>query len=277
MRTRQNPVSRDGTGPRGPMPPPARTMTRPPSQLQSPSAGVLPPLAAPRIDPEATHDIEIGKIFTNMRLAQKVSRETIARRLATTVFTVEAFETGALAALPHWREAERIVRGYCDLVQLDPKPVLWRLEQHYHPSGLPLSLLLSTSRHPENNPGWQGAAAVPAEAEDQIPRSLRRGPRAPAPVSQPSPRRRRRRRRALLAWTAPVVVVAAGIFLAQSAPGPLYSGVSMLPETVAYPMRASLDALVQAMAPVRDGLSWVDVGDPQLRKADKLQTRQQRP
>lgn len=274
MRTRQSPVSDLGTGPRGPAAPPALGAARPLPPLPPP--GARPQAPPPGFDPEATHDIEIGKIFTNMRLAQKVSRETIARRLATTIFTVEAFETGALATLPHWREAERIVRGYCELLRLDAKPILWRLERHYHPSGLPMSLLLSTSRVADGE-GWQGMQGGPTEVEDQIPRSLRRGPRAPAPSSSPSPRRRRRRRRTLLALTAPVLVVAGSLFLAQSAPGPLYSGLALLPDPVAYPVRAGLDALVQTMAPVRDGMSWVDVGDPQLRKSDKLPTRQQRP
>ena len=36
--------------------------------------------------------------------------------------------------------------------------------------------------------------------------------------------------------------------------------------------RAGMDNLVLFSAPRRDGLRWIDVGDPQLRKVDKLQT-----
>jgi hypothetical protein len=37
-------------------------------------------------------------------------------------------------------------------------------------------------------------------------------------------------------------------------------------------VRAGLDYVVLLMAPRRDGLKWIEVGDPRLRKADKLPT-----
>ena len=44
-------------------------------------------------DPSTWRDEELAQIFRNMRLAMKVSRETIARRLATSVASVETFES----------------------------------------------------------------------------------------------------------------------------------------------------------------------------------------
>src|SRR5262245_6401614 len=74
-------------------------------------------------------DPQIGHIFRNMRAAMRLSRENIAQRLATTVTVIEDLENGAVGALPHWPEAVRIVRAYCELLRLDPEPLLWRIQQ----------------------------------------------------------------------------------------------------------------------------------------------------
>ncbi|HJU33209.1 MAG TPA: helix-turn-helix domain-containing protein, partial [Hyphomicrobiaceae bacterium] len=78
-------------------------------------------------DALSLRDEQLGKIFRNMRLTLKVSRETIARRLATSTACIDSFEAGAVGALPHGRETERIVRGYCELLRVDPQPILWRI------------------------------------------------------------------------------------------------------------------------------------------------------
>ena len=45
-----------------------------------------------------------------------------------------------------------------------------------------------------------------------------------------------------------------------------------MPASVEMPARNLLDYWLGLMAPQRDGLTWIDVNDPQLRKADKLNT-----
>ena len=50
------------------------------------------------------------------------------------------------------------------------------------------------------------------------------------------------------------------------------TAVAMLPEAAKSPLRSVFGALVETMAPIRDGLRWIDVSDPQLRKSAKLQT-----
>src|SRR5262245_51681462 len=82
-----------------------------------------PPPSAPGRDPQ------IGHIFRNMRAAMRLPREAIARRLATTPAVIEDLEGGAVTLLPPWPETVRIVRSYCELLGLDPKPLLWRIEQ----------------------------------------------------------------------------------------------------------------------------------------------------
>src|SRR5262245_57283047 len=76
-------------------------------------------------EPMAGRDEQLGQIFLNMRRAMNVSRETIARRLATHTSTIDDFEAGAITALPHFKETTRIVRGYCELLRIDPEPILW--------------------------------------------------------------------------------------------------------------------------------------------------------
>lgn len=234
------------------MPPPAQPAAQ--AQLLTPS---------PNFDPTVAHDVQLGQIFTNMRLAMKVSRETIARRLATSTFIIEAFETGTVSNLPHWRETARIVRGYCDLLRLDPEPILWRIKSHYHASGLPLGLLAHDGTRPPGSHA-QGADAPAVTVRSQAQTSRQGEARAE--------RRRRRRRGRLLVLSAPVLLAGMLTLSAQRVPDPVYALVGLMPEAVRAPLTLAFNALVDTMAPVRDGLRWVELSDPQLRKSDKLQT-----
>src|SRR5436190_4563691 len=95
--------------------------------------GHLPPriyAGAIGSDASAWRDEQLGQIFRNMRLTMKVSRETIARRLAISPACVDTFEAGAVSALPHGKETDRIVRGYCEILRVDPEPILWRIRGH---------------------------------------------------------------------------------------------------------------------------------------------------
>jgi hypothetical protein len=207
-------------------------------------------------------DAQLGQIFRNMRLAMKVSRETIARRLATSTVCVDNFEAGAVAALPHAKETDRIVRGYCELLRLDPEPILWRIR-----SGM--QALTERAAQPMPLP----AAIVPTTA----PRSGRRsqpvtGGRPTRSERSPAPSAQRRRTRALFALSAPVALLAALVYVAHAAPRPVYRAIAMLPGPAGQGVRAVLDYVVLVTAPRREGLRWIEVGDPRLRKADKLVT-----
>lgn len=63
------------------------------------------------------------------------------------------------------------------------------------------------------------------------------------------------------------------LLLARMTPRVLYAAVSPLPGVVRTPLRHGVDAIVALGAPVKNGLTWIDVGDPQIRKADKLPER----
>src|SRR5262245_6704531 len=209
-------------------------------------------------------DAQLGQIFRNMRLAMKVSRETIARRLATSTLCVDNFEAGAVAALPHAKETDRIVRGYCELLRLDPEPILWRIRSR-------MQALTDEAR---------AAAPMPLPAAI-VPTTARRTGRRSRPVTgsrQSSPERsaaqsvQRRRTRALFALSAPVALLAALVYVAHAAPRPVYRAIGLLPGPAGHAVRAVLDYVVLLTAPRREGLRWIEVSDPRLRKADKLVT-----
>ena len=119
----------------------------------------------------------------------------------------------------------------------------------------------------------------PRTANPPAPRVLRsvRSVRTAPPVAQVQPARahpvsRRRRARTLFALSAPIGLLVGVAILAQAMPGPVYRVVGWLPGALESPLRAGLDYIVLLTAPRRDGLRWIEVGDPQLRKADKLST-----
>lgn len=209
-------------------------------------------------EPPAVRDEQIGQMFRNMRSAMKVSRETIARRLATSPSTIDNFEAGAIAALPHWKETARVVRGYCELVRMDPEPTLWRLRNQ-------LQALAGQAR-PAGPPSPRVLLRQAAGAPGAASRTGEAGP------ARTHPARRRRRARALFALSAPLALLVAVAILLQAMPGPVYRLVGLLPGVVEAPARAGLDYVALLTAPRRDGLRWIEVSDPRLRKADKLQT-----
>lgn len=216
-----------------------------PSPPRAISNGISEP-AAPGRDPQ------LGHIFRNMRTATRLSREALARRLATSPATIDDFETGAILSLPHWRETVRIVRTYCEILRLDPEPILRRIQNHLRAAGTY-----------EDPPTRSDPAPGP-------PPALLRKDRVKS--QSPPPRRSGRSARRLFALSAPLVLLVGAFYLVQAAPGPIYRAVALLPAPLEGAARAGLDRLLLYSAPRRDGLRWIDVGDPRLRKVDKLQT-----
>jgi hypothetical protein len=70
---------------------------------------------------------------------------------------------------------------------------------------------------------------------------------------------------------APLALIAVVLALVEAAPLTLYRGIALLPRELGRPLRFGLDQLVLLTATRREGLRWVDVGDPRVRKAGRLQ------
>jgi hypothetical protein len=202
-------------------------------------------------EPAAGRDEQLGSIFHDMRVSLKLSREGMARRLGVHASVVDCFESGVVAALPHWNETARIVGGYCELVRIDPEPVLWRISSQLQAA----SSYVKTSSRPQR------------ASRNSAPRPERTEPRSG---------RRRRRARTLFVLTAPIAVLAGAIYVAQTLPGEVYGeayrAIRLLPDPIAKPVRVGFDYFMLLIAQRRDGLKWLETGDPRSRKADKLQT-----
>jgi hypothetical protein len=197
-------------------------------------------------------DAQLAQIFRNMRAAMRLTREATARRLATTPAVIETLENGAIATLPRWPETVRIVRAYCDLLRLDPEPILWRIEK-----------LLR---------GGDDAVATSAPPV-ALPLALRNAPvRSSLPARMPREERGGGLRRFLLLATLPATAAALA-YAASLAPAPVYRAIAQLPKSVAVPARTGFDAFVLYSARRKGGLRWIDVGDPKVRKVDKLRTK----
>jgi hypothetical protein len=209
------------------------------------SGGTAPP------PPIAGRDPQIGSIFRNMRAALRLSREALARHLATTPATIDDLENGAVSTLPHWRETVRIVRSYCEMLKLDPAPLLWRIQSQLR-NGTNVDDPFTAP------PGTRQPGPPPV-----LTRQDRRRPR--------TERQGRRGALRLFALGAPVLAVGAALYLAHAVPAPLYKAAGRLPAPFSGYARAGLDQLVLYTSPQRDGLRWIDIGNPQLRKVDKLQ------
>ena len=52
----------------------------------------------------------------------------------------------------------------------------------------------------------------------------------------------------------------------------MYTLANAMPTALQTPMLASANFLMMRVAPSRDGLRWIDVDDPRVRKADKLRS-----
>jgi hypothetical protein len=174
----------------------------------------------------------------------------MARRLGIQAYIVDSFEAGVVTALPHWKETARIVGGYCELVRIDPEPILWRISSQ-------LQAAAGQTRAVSVRPPSPPAASVPARRTERTPPRSGRG---------------RRRARTLFVLTAPIALLAGAIYVAQMAPGEVYGAIRLLPDQIARPARAGFDYFMLLTAQRRDGLRWLDAGDPRSRKADKLQT-----
>lgn len=235
---------------------------------------------------------EVGRFFQDLRRALRLSEGDAARRLATRPDILAALETGNVRGLPPWPETCRIVRTYTGFAQLDPRPVLFSLEQLRAASmSLPESRqvrgfslprmpdlsgfkqsVTALARMPRRATGARQAPA-PARAPAPAPAAPSQMPAYPAAEAAPAPKRQhqhRTARRVLFSLSLPVALL---VLLTQTSV--LEAAVSRMPPTVARFVRGAQEYIAVKMAPVRNGMRWIEVDDPRSRRGDKLQTAAQ--
>ncbi len=210
-------------------------------------------------------EAEVARFFQDLRTAFGMSQAQAAQRLSTRIDIVSALEAGDVSLLPPWPECCRIVRTYTGLVGLDPRPILHSLE----------TLLAITARTRKPAPK---RSLIPQFGRQRQPRQPARSKAAGSPalaaVSASLGRllwgREGRAGRALFAIAVPVGLL---VLLAQTSV--LEAAVAKLPPSVARIVRGAQDYVTVQLAPVRDGLRWIDVRDPRSRRSDKLRTAAQ--
>jgi hypothetical protein len=207
--------------------------------------------------------LEVARFFQDLRRALDISQLQAAKRTATRIEVIAALEVGKLRSLPPWPETSRIVSSYTRLAGLDPSLVLRSLEM----------VLAVQARTPPSEMRRASQLALPAP-----PRSHADGR---TDAGEPGPRvgdrlrdfwegRAAQAARALFAVTVPVALA---VLVTQTTV--LEAAVSKLPPSVARIVRGAQNYVIVQLAPVRDGLRWIDVPDPRTRRSDKLRSTAQ--
>jgi hypothetical protein len=207
-------------------------------------------------------EAEVARFFRDLRAALQMSQAQAAQRLATRMDIIAALESGDVSALPPWPECCRIVRTYTAPVGLDPRPILHSLEM----------LLSVAARTPKPAPK---RTFIPLLSRQKKPAQPAQGKPAANPaiaaVSASFGRLLRGRNgRALFAIAVPV-----GLLVLLTQTSAREAAVAQLPPSVARIVRGAQDYVTVQLAPVRDGLRWIDVRDPRSRRSDKLRTTAQ--
>ena len=164
-------------------------------------------------------------------------------RLATHIDIIAALEAGDVRRLPPWPETCRIVQTYTGFAGLDPRPILRLIE------------ILQTSAGRTPSPRQDYAEEKEGLSFAALGASLRSAWEG----------RIGRTARALIALSIPVALV---VLVTQTSV--LEAAVAKLPPPVARIVRSAQNYVIVQMAPVRDGLRWIDVPDPRSRRGDKL-------
>ncbi len=259
------------------------------------------------------HDQQLGALFRRMRETIRAPKELVAEYLKTSVVVVEALEEGAILALPHWGETERLVKTYAYLLQLDPGPILRRINQQLgsRPALLPPSPNQVHDVKPRSVPH-----PTPHHAPHPKPYALAGPPTtippAPRPRSRPAPRRQRNGYPVyekpyasryyngdvddiepdmgddnwrphisfarILKWSAAIAVVGTIVLFSWSGTERsqvLWAAVDTLPEPIPAYSKKVPYYINAIWEYVKIKPSSANVDDPRLRKTDKLPVRGQ--
>lgn len=233
-----------------------------------------PVRAAPRVHIKSMSerstgvDERLAAIFQDMRRGLNIPVDKLAVALKTTPHVIQLLEAGQVRAFPPWPETVRIVTELGRLYRVDTGPILNRIRDQVGPAGL--------AQVPVPQETTISAKAVAATLDSRHPlvRAMSRGRRKQAALDPETQRRAKRRKRraarTLFTLSAPVALLGGLVWLAQAQPSAILKAVSALPEPLAKLVRPAANALIVQLAPWRDGMRWIEVGDPRLRKTDKL-------
>jgi hypothetical protein len=145
--------------------------------------------------------------------------------------------------LPHWPETCRIVQTYTGLVGLDPRPVLRLIEM----------MQIRTGRSPTPAQAYEDESGILSRTASGLKRGWSGG------IGQAV--------RVLVALSIPVALI---VLVTQTSV--LEAAVARLPPPMKRLVRGAQNYVIVQLAPVREGMRWIDVPDPRSRRGDKLPT-----
>jgi hypothetical protein len=206
---------------------------------------------------------EVARFFHDLRGALRLNHVQAAQALATRVDIIVALEGGQIGLLPPWPETCRIVRTYAGFAGLDPRPVLHVLEQLF--VAAPKEQAPVAARRPRMPNLGQGMPILKA-----IGGGGRKAAEAARNVRRVVNDHAGRPGMALFTVTLGVALI---VLITQTAV--LEAAVSQLPPSMKRIVRGAQNYVIVRLAPVRDGLRWIDVPDPRTRRGDKLRTAAQ--
>ena len=215
-------------------------------------------------------DERLATIFQDMRRGLNLPIDKLALALKTTPHVIQLLEAGQVRAFPAWPETVRIVTELGKLYRVDTRPILNRIRDQVGPAGLE-----QVPVAPQEPAISAKEVAATLDSRHPLVRAMSRRRRKKETPADPAlrlrvKRRTRRAARTLFALSAPVALLGALVWLAQAQPSLIMRAVSALPGPVEQAVRPAANVLIVHLAPWRDGMRWIEVGDPRLRKTDKL-------
>lgn len=256
-------------------------------------------------------DLEIGQLFTDLRLYLGWTVENAARQLATRPEIIRALERGDFDRLPPWPETQRLVTAFASHGNVSPEAILRRLWRRVNERTGPVHERLG-GYEGAATPTVPGAAGLPSGGglgtiAGRLARPRARDGAGPAPQADfkavgvevlhglrgglntllKAPRRlfllsadrlgEGSRAIAAIRPHARAALLAAALLavLVSAVPlgGVLQASVNRLPAPVSGVLSVLTDQIVLATSPVREGHRWIEVDDPRSRRADKLPVR----
>jgi hypothetical protein len=121
--------------------------------------------------------------------------------------------------------------------------------------------------------GFAARSRLQEEPATERPRTAPLRPAETAVLTASTTARRRRRMRNTALVLSPLLLVIALFIGLQVAPRPVYALAHKLPSPVGPATRSVIDVFAAQTATFRDGLRWIELDDPRLRKAQRLNTR----
>lgn len=222
------------------------------------------------------HDERLGVVLRDLRSSLGISQRELAMRVQADVRVVDTLERGNLKGLHDWADTERVIVGLCRMVAVDHRPILRRIIEQTSVAQIgmpPMRTGPRPGRAESGDPRTEPAArtaAVSTAPSGVVARPVTGAKIVPAIRKLIPGANSRRRGRVLMVVATPMIMIAAGVWTVQTQPRALHAAISVLPRSIAQPIRERLNALTLQLAPRKDGLRWIEVADPRTRKSDKL-------